>query len=110
MGTTDKYGNIAIQRGLSGRDLVETYRHEVVHSALGSSSAIRANARIWIYTHSAAWRYAEEAVAEAYATRSLIRGLSFPFGGYVSPVGLTLEVGGITTGAYLTYAYLSTAR
>jgi hypothetical protein len=31
MGATDKFGNITIQPGLSGKDLIETVRHELAY-------------------------------------------------------------------------------
>src|SRR5262249_27279829 len=92
-------GHITIQRGLTGQDLVETLRHETVHSVISQALGRGSGARGWLYGKSSVVRYAEEALAEGYATRSLSRGLAFPLtNGYVSPWGLGIEVGGILAG------------
>jgi hypothetical protein len=104
LGSTDRFGNITIRPGLSDQDFAETLRHETVHSVLSPSWGPLADARMWLYSKSSAYRYAEEALAEGYAVRSVGRGLTFPIAnGYVSPLGLGLEFGGLGAAGYGTY-------
>jgi RHS repeat-associated protein len=78
LGATDKFGNITIRRGLPFDQFMETLRHETVHSILSPRNEMLANARMWVYSKSQLWRFGEEAAAEAYATRSLVKGIRFP--------------------------------
>lgn len=57
------------------------------------------------YQRSNILRYAEEALAEGYATRSVLQGLRFPFaGGYrITPAGLAIESAAAGGAAYLGY-------
>lgn len=98
---------ITITRGLSGRDFEQTLRHETVHSVLtpkrGPFVGARRRARQGLYNRSSLARYAEEAIAEGYATRSILRGLRYPFGSYVSRRGVAGEAAGLGAAGYLTY-------
>src|SRR4029453_14688775 len=50
----------------------------------------------WLGRNSHLWVYANEAAAQTYATRSLLRGLTFPVAeGYVSTERAVMEAGGI---------------
>lgn len=89
-GSTDLFGNILIQPGLVGQALWETIRHESVHrffsplagSLLRTGRAMFGN---WAYQNISLVQYLEEALAEGYATRSLLQGLAFPIRyGYVT--------------------------
>lgn len=75
-------GKITIKPGLTGQDLVETVRHETVHSFLsprnGPFRDLRASLKAWGYENSHLLRYTEEAAAETFATGSLRTGLAFP--------------------------------
>jgi RHS repeat-associated protein len=88
LGATDKYGNITLARGLSNAERASTLRHELVHRFLsprqgGAVAEARANFGIAAYRRSQLVRYAEEALAEGIATRSVKAGLKFPLqGGY----------------------------
>ena len=92
LGETDPLGNITIRRGLQGKQLFETIRHESVHRFLSPKSGplqnLRAKIGIKSYNKSHLCRYIEETIAESYGTGSLIHGLRFPLqGGYrLSPV------------------------
>jgi hypothetical protein len=74
---------------LSAVDEAETIRHEFVHrwlTPLGSGrvTTARQNLSAWFYENSSLMRVLEEAAAETYGTRSLLRGAAFPFThGYV---------------------------
>jgi RHS repeat-associated protein len=104
LGSTDKFGNITIRPGLSDQAFAETLRHETVHSILSPSWEPLADARMWLYGKSGLYRYAEEALAEGYAVRNIGRGLAFPLAnGYVSPLRLGLELGGVGAAAYGAY-------
>jgi hypothetical protein len=94
LGATDKFGNITIQRGLTGRVFEETLRHETVHSVISRALGSLSGARMWLYGKSALYRYGEEALAEGYAVRSIRQGLAFAKG-YVTPMRLGLELGGL---------------
>lgn len=95
LGTTDKYGNITIQRGLTGQVFDETMRHETVHSIISRGLGPLSGARMALYGASGLYRYGEEALAEGYAVSSIRQGLAFPLAnGYVTPLRLGLEVGG----------------
>jgi hypothetical protein len=113
LGSTDKFGNITIRPGLSEREFVETLRHETVHSVLspkpGSLLAnVRADLHMAGYQRSNLLRYAEEALAEGYATRSVRQGLRFPLAeGYVTPGGLSLESAAVGGTAYVGHEMVS---
>ena len=107
LGSTDKFGNITIQAGLTGRVFEETLRHEGVHSVLsptagGVVQTARADLGMWAYRNSHLVRYVEEAAAETNGTGSLAQGLKFPLSGYgISPLRLGAEsvaYGGIVVG------------
>jgi len=114
LGVTDRYGNITIQEGLSGRVLTETVRHEGVHRFLsprntGPINRFRADLGMAAYSRSHLLRYIEEAAAETVGTGNLLKGLRFPlqndYG--LSRSRLLLEAAGyfgVTAGgAYLGY-------
>lgn len=99
LGSTDELGNITIQRGLSGKVFEETLRHETVHSVLTPRAPLN-RLTVGLYNKSGLYRYAEEALAEGYALRSVRAGLAFPLReGYVSGIRLGLEGGGAAAGA-----------
>jgi hypothetical protein len=107
LGQTDKFGNITIEPGLSGKVFNETLRHEGVHSFLSPSAGgklqtLRADFGMWAYRNSHLLRYTEEAAAETYATGSLAQGLKFPLTGYgIGPLRLGAEAtlyGGVVLG------------
>ena len=112
MGTTDKFGNVVIDSNLVGEQLLQTVRHEGVHSFLSPSPGvignIRADIGIAAYQRSHLVQFLEEGAAETWATGSLRQGLSFPLrNGYVSGgrvfiegVGYVTIVGGSAYGAY----------
>jgi hypothetical protein len=80
LGVTDPLsGKITIRRGLTGRVLDETVRHERVHSALIPGNEALAGAKWSLYQNSHLARYSEEVLAEAYATHDLLDALRFPF-------------------------------
>jgi hypothetical protein len=58
---------------------------------------------MWAYKNSTLLRYAEEAIAEGYATKSITKSLAFPFTGYnISPLRLGVEgavFGGLVFGS-----------
>jgi hypothetical protein len=97
LGKTNMFGEITIRSGLSGNVFRQTMRHERVHSILspmpgGAFQLARAKFGIWAYKHSHLVRFLEEAAAETYATRSLLRGINYPMSGYgISPLRLMLE-------------------
>jgi hypothetical protein len=98
MGECDRLGNIVIQNGLKGRDLIETVRHEAVHRWLlpgpGALQSLRTRLTSWAYRNSQLLKFMEEALAETYATGNLFHGLAFPFSGskpYVSLWGVAKE-------------------
>lgn len=101
LGETDAFGNITIQPGLAPDVFEETLRHERVHSVLSPTRGTllantRARFQSGLYEHSHLYTYAEEALAEGYATRSLREGLQFPLReGYVTPGRLALEGAGV---------------
>jgi RHS repeat-associated protein len=95
LGSTDELGNITIQRGLTGKAFTETLRHETVHSVLTPPAPLN-RLTVGLYGKSGLYRYAEKALAEGYATRSIGRGLAFPIAeGYVSIPRLAMEAGGL---------------
>jgi hypothetical protein len=104
LGSTDWAGNITIRRGLSGDVLMTTLRHETVHSVLtpmrGPFLGARRRIRQGLYNRSGLARYAEEALAEGYATRSILRGLRYPFGRYVSGRRVAGEAVALGASAY----------
>lgn len=98
LGSTDEFGNITIQHGLTGKVFNETLRHETVHSVLTPPAPLN-KLTVGLYNKSGLYRYAEEALAEGYALRSVRVGLAFPLRqGYVSGVRLGLEGGGVAAG------------
>ena len=114
LGYTTKDGRIFLNPELSWADRVLTLRHESVHrffspKGIGPISRFRQNFGEAAYFKSQLIRYTEEALAEGYATRSLMQGLRFPFTpGYdITALGLALEgsmFGGVVVGAsYLGY-------
>jgi hypothetical protein len=107
LGETDRFGNVTLARGVMGRDLHETLRHERVHQLLrprrGPLREMRARAAEARYSTSDLWRYFEESAAETYATRSLRQGLRHPLKGdyEISAQNLLREgvaVGGVGAG------------
>lgn len=90
LGTTDKFGNITIRPGLTGKVLDETVAHESVHRLLSPRATsvlgeLRADLGMAAYQRSHLVRFIKEAAAETWATGSLRQGLAFPLReGYVS--------------------------
>jgi len=112
LGTTDKFGNITIQPGLTGKALNETVRHEAVHRFFSPSPGVIGNVRADIgmaaYRQSHLVRYLEEGIAETFATGSLRHGLAYPISaGYVSGSRVFVEgIGYVTltaSGVYVGY-------
>jgi hypothetical protein len=98
LGSTDIYGNITIQEGLTGEAFEQTLRHETVHSVLTPPVPFNYYTTQF-YGSSALWRYTEEALAEGYATRSVIKGLVFPLAeDYVKVDKVLNELGVLTRG------------
>jgi RHS repeat-associated protein len=93
LGSTDEFGRITVQQGLTGQTLRETVRHETVHSVLTPRNPALAARTVAAYERSHLWRYTEEALAEGYGAGSLIHGLRFPLqGGYgLSPLRIAAE-------------------
>jgi hypothetical protein len=74
-------GNMYIVKGLSIGDLDTVLRHEKVHSVITRAlpgKRLR-SIRQSLYNVSPTFRATEEALAHGYATRSIRRGLRFPF-------------------------------
>jgi hypothetical protein len=83
----------------------ETLRHETVHSVLTPPAPLN-RLTVGLYGKSGLYRYAEEALAEGYATRSLLSGLRFPIvEGYVSIPRLAFEGGAVGAGGYGAYEW-----
>jgi hypothetical protein len=103
LGETLDDGTVLIRRGLTGRDLEQTLRHEAIHSWLRLPVVRIAVVRL--YRTSQLWRYAEEMLAETYATGDVLRSVSFPLeGGYVQPVRLAGEAAAAPAAAGATAA------
>jgi transposase InsO family protein len=84
----------SIRPGLNPTDFTETLRHETVHSVLTPRTPGLTKVTLSAYQHSHLWRYAEEAAAEGYGTRSLSHGLRFPLD-RTNPYDLSpLRIGG----------------
>jgi hypothetical protein len=86
LGSTSNTGDIIIRRGLDPRLESEVIRHEGGHRFLtplgdGPVTAFRQDAMDWMYRKSVVMRVLEEGAVETYGTRSLLRGVSLPFGG-----------------------------
>jgi hypothetical protein len=118
LGTTDKFGNVTIRSDLAGQELLETVRHESVHSFFSPSAGvignIRANIGTAAYWQSHFVRFLEEAIAETWATGSLRRGLALPFypGYRIALKRVLLEGGAYITlvGGSMTYGVYQWAR
>ncbi len=83
-GVTDPAGNIFINESILGDLHLYRYtlRHELCHRCLtaiggGRLNRLRQAASQYFYARSSLLHFVEETVAETYATRSLLRGLSF---------------------------------
>lgn len=82
-GATSPHGDIVIRPGLQGKDLIETLKHEGVHSFLSPSrggriQSWRAKAGQWWYDNSHLAKYVEEFFAEWAGTGSLRKAVAFP--------------------------------
>ena len=102
LGVTDKFGNITIKPGLTGKELAETVRHEAVHRFFSPRSGVVGNIHADIgmtaYQRSHLVRFLEEGIAESVATGSLRRGFAFPLThGYVSGTRVFIEGIGYVT-------------
>jgi hypothetical protein len=103
-GSTNKFGNVTIARGLSSAERSATLRHELVHRFFSPQAGTafaeaRANMGIWAYENSQLVRYTEEALAEGIATGSVRAGLAYPLlGGYDLTVGGVCLEGGLYVG------------
>jgi hypothetical protein len=86
LGATDKFGNITIKKGVTGKELVDTLRHESVHRFFSPKSGLfkelRANIGMSAYNRSHLVRFLEEGIAETYATGNFMTGFTFPLYGY----------------------------
>ena len=93
-GQTSWLGNITIALKPVGDTVENVLRHEMGHAALSPArgeflAGMRASIKAFLYENSAFFRYAEEALAEGYATKSLIKGLKFPIvNGYLDDLTL----------------------
>ena len=114
LGETLPNGQVFLRPGLSRAEQVATLRHESVHAYLSVAdgaplATLRQNVGMWGYNNSHLMRFTEEALAEGYASRSLMQGIMHPLqNGYgISIPRLTLEVGaagaGIGEAAYWGY-------
>jgi hypothetical protein len=114
LGVTMPNGQVFLRPGLSRAEQVATLRHESVHAYLSVPdgaplASLRQNVGMWGYNNSHLLRFTEEALAEGYASRSLMQGLRHPLhNGYgISIPRLTLEAGAVGAGiggaAYLGY-------
>lgn len=114
-GTTDKFGNIKIARGLSAAERSETIRHELVHRFFSPQAGTafaeeRAGFGMWAYGKSSLVKYTEEAIAEGIAKGSIRAGLVYPItAGYVTTGGVCLE-GGIYFGTIGSALYLGATQ
>jgi RHS repeat-associated protein len=105
-GFTDKFGNMTISPRGTSLDQSRAFYHELVHhffTPRGPLQPIRADIRMWAYSHSHLLRYMEEAIAES--TSQMLTGGSFQEGllypikyGYVSSWRVLLEADGIFAG------------
>jgi len=112
LGYTRPNGSVFLRPGLSRAEQISTLRHEAVHawfSPRGNSplATFRQGLGQWGYDNSQLLRFTEEAIAETYASRSLLQGIRHPLmNGYgITPSGLLFETGlfggGVVGGAYL---------
>jgi len=115
LGATDPLGNIVIQHGVSGQQLVQTLEHERVHRFLspftGPLMKLRAQLGAAAYENSQFLRFTEEMIAEGYASGSLQKGIMHPLvNDYkITAKGLAAEstaFGGIVAEAATTGAIL----
>jgi hypothetical protein len=86
--STSHYGDIRLSPDLTGSKRAKVLRHEQVHQFLAPKLYLlrdfRVANRVTSNTKSSLWRYLEEALAEAYATRQFLVGVRFPVkNGYV---------------------------
>jgi hypothetical protein len=98
MGTTNKFGEITIARGLSQAQRSETLRHELVHALLSPRrnsflANPRANFGMSAYNNSNLVRFTEEFAAEFAGTGSVQRAVSQAMAHDVSGIGLAIESG-----------------
>ncbi|HZR17219.1 MAG TPA: hypothetical protein VFE51_07825 [Verrucomicrobiae bacterium] len=112
LGFTTPSGDIFLQPGLSWEEQLSTLRHESVHAFFspdgsGAIATARQNVGQWFYDNSQLLRYSEEAIAETYASGSLLQGLSHPLVNpyNITPGGLLLE-GGAAGGGLFGVGYL----
>jgi hypothetical protein len=114
MGETLPNGQVWLRPGLSRVEQAATLRHESVHAYLSvpdgaPMAAFRQKVGMWGYNNSHLLRFTEEALAEGYASRSIIQGIMHPLqNGYgISIPRLMLEAGAVGAGiggsAYLGY-------
>jgi hypothetical protein len=108
LGYTTPSGQIFLRPGLTPAEAASTLRHESVHAFLSVPNgaplaAARQNLGMWGYNNSHLLRFTEEALAEGYATRSVLQGIRHPIvNGYgISLPRLAAEtgvVGGVVGG------------
>ena len=108
LGYTTPSGQIFLRPGLTPAEAASTLRHESLHAFLSVPNsaplaAARQNLGMWGYNNSHLLRFTEEALAEGYATRSLMLGIRHPIiNGYGISlprlVGETAVVGGVVGG------------
>jgi len=102
LGYTTPDGRVFLRPGLSRAEQVHVLRHESVHAALspkgsGAISRFRQNLLQFGYKKSQLLRFTEEAIAEGYASRSILQGLRHPLN---NPYGITRSGLIIETTAY----------
>ena len=102
LGYTTPDGRVRLQPGLSRAEQIHVLRHESVHAALspkgsGAISRLRQNLGQFSYDNSQLLRFTEEAIAEGYASRSIVQGLRHPLN---NPYGITRSGLIIETTAY----------
>jgi RHS repeat-associated protein len=85
-GTTNKFGDIVIRAGMSGKRTLEAILHEGVHWFFspkrgGLLATLRANLGMRGYHKFHVLRYLEEAFAQTVGTGSFVKGFKFPLNG-----------------------------
>jgi len=104
MGHTLPNGDIFLRPGMTVAEETFALSHESVHSYLsvrgsGRIGDFRRALGMWGYNESAVLRYTEEAMAQGYATNSLLKALKFPIAkGYVTGTRLAIEGIGLGVG------------
>jgi hypothetical protein len=101
--TSANTGNVFISGDIRGdvEELHETVQHEIFHSVLVPRSRLLNDAHIMALNKSPLYLYVQEASAQAYASRSLWKGMRFPIRyGYVRPSWLVTELAVLGVAGY----------